>query len=573
MSIAISQDENNATTGGGTIISITAGLLVTTAGLTSPAVGDIVQITGSSTTANNSRFTITAIVVANTQVQLSPAPVDQGASGSARRLNRTTTLYPALAPAAFSTVGGVNFITGGGAQNFITSGVNRGDRVIIAGGGQNQGAVYVREVLSATLIAVDTVGGTGWATGVITTETVAVRQGQHRVITLDEAATDWAGIIASGTLAQGAGVAGDPTCLRRRTVVTSTAGQQRFIVELHGISRVVLTQSSSSTSTVFASSDEVVSPMKLPVGGTGTAINYRIDAPAPSGVSVVSLGTNPNGDRHSVATGSAWTGIVPNSADLSVRLILHRYGSYWDPSDVAVDTPGTGADLLASILKSRFDGSVSMRIESPIIYSKTSAAIVPLFALTDANNVLLTASVLAGLTFFAGSITGILISDSITLPLLQLAGTPAVFDFDDPREDYAMSDLAVGTTGIPTGRKRYTFNPRFVKSSPTGATADPIENLTVEVYSVNETTDIATLVFGPALSDVNGRINGGAGILFVRAQTVGTPGTVTEFTTQIIVRGPGYRTTNRKLQLTERTTGDISIQLLADNLENEVSAL
>ena len=566
MTIAITQDEGSRTAGGGTITSITAGLLVCTTGLTSPAIGDIIEIFGSSTVANNSFFTVTAIVVANTQVQLSPAPANQGASGSARRLNRANVLYAALAPAAFSTVGATNLITGGGAQNFVTSGVRRGDRVIIAGGGQNQGAVYVRAVLSPTLLAIDTVGGAAWAVGAITTETVAVRAGLHRIVSTDEAALDWAEILTVATLVQGAGMVGDPTVLERRNVVTATVGQQRFRTILHGLSRLVLGQTSGALATVFTSVDEIVAPGKLPATGTGV-VNNRIDAPTPSALSEVVFGSRKGQtDDLSFGEGACWWGFTTLISDVTAgRLKVSNYGSMVDPGDGVTFEFGNG-NLLGMLYKGVFSGGGGT-IRNVLLADKITAALIPTSGFVASQNVTIGSSAATGFLVGTASIGGLLLGAAVTLPLLVLAGVSSV-NADNPGADRDITDFFTISGGSANGFKRYQFNPRYVTASPFGTTADPIENLLVEVWSLDGGE---ALIFS-GLTNAAGRLNSGAGVTFIR-QSIGAGDIVVDFIVRVIARGPGYRMSNRKFDLAQFITSDVGVQLLADNLENEVSSL
>jgi hypothetical protein len=561
VAIAIHQDEGSRAGGTGTraVQAIAAGVVTYNLAIGGNAVGQIHELFG--TPGSDGFYSVAAI--AGVTVTYSPAPANQAApAGSGARLNVANTKQAAVAVTAFTTVAGVNFLQANTAL-FVTNGCRRGDRLAIAGGGQNQGGAYIRAVLSETLVAVDTVGGVAWAVGAITTETVAVRAGLHRVVTLDEAAIDWTEIRTLATLAQGAGVVGNPTLVETRASITA-----RQLVLLHGLSRVVLGQSSGATATVFTCQDEAVMPAKPPATGTGI-LNNRIDAPSPSGLSSLEIGSRlGQTDDLSFGDGSYWQGVQTFGTDVSAgRLRVRVYGSMLDMGDGVHMAFGPTGHAIGLNYKGTFLGSGE--ISRSLHLSDPGIALLP-----NATDFLNSEDVLIG----SAGVSGVLIGVNATLGgfLLSAATTAAIapvlflvssgtVNVDNLRADIPITDLLEISGGAgPIGQKRYLFNPTFVALNASG-TLSPVSGVTITIRDLLT----GSVVFS-GTTNVLGKLNAGAGVILVRQDLTGVgPGAVTDYAYRLSVQGAGFRLVDEPFFMVARALNAAMIPLISPPYEGE----
>jgi hypothetical protein len=557
MTVVLTQDEGSRTAGGGTIASITAGVLVNTADLTTAAIGDIVEIFGSSTLANNSFFSIAVIAVSGgpDSYTLTPTPTNQGASGSARRLNRTNILQAAVAVTSFATLGAgagaVNFLRSDAAA-FVTSGVRRGDRVIVAGGGVNQGASYVLEVLSEDVLALVTVGGVAWSTAAVTTETVAVRSGQHRLTPTDEATHSWAAALAAAVT----NAAPAAAIIERTSIIALTTPNRRDLVRVHGISRVIVAQTSALNSTVWDSLDEVVEAAKPFATGTGV-FNYEIQSPDPTAGLTLNLGDDVGStDPRACDRGSYWIGFFFPSADGDAgRTAVNLYGSVFDLGS-RIAFFGLGAQIRGAIVRPRHDWREGVEIANLIVYG--AAPLVPFGGPALAQNIVVGRSTQTGSIIANSTIIGLSLSDQAFSPFVTLFGGNV--DYLDPVEDYDITDLADTTSN--SARKLYTFNQSFTSKELGG----PIVALTVEIYEVDSGGG-QTLVFA-GTTDANGQINAGAGVALVRQTS--TSNVVSEFTHRLVLQGGGFRIHDEEIEMTSPRLGSYPVAHASPHYEGDL---
>lgn len=140
----------------------------------------------------------------------------------------------------------------------------------------------------------------------------------------------------------------------------------------------------------------------------------------------------------------------------------------------------------------------------------------------------------------------------------------------DARQDFSLSDLFnVFTTSV--GTISYTWNPRFVARNENTKTKVPVQGLTVEIFEINETTLVETLL-GTFTSDANGRINSGAGRVMRRA-TRTDPGPVdVEYTHRVRISGNGYLPQEQLVKPTHHVQTDWPVMVArAGYLEGEAS--
>jgi hypothetical protein len=562
VSITFRQAEGGRTTTR-TVTAIAAGVVTVNTDLTTPLVGDIIEIFNATGTGavNNGFYTLTAVTVlgGGDQYALRPAPVTPGGAftlGSIVRLNRATEKQTTTAlTAVIALTGNYALIEAAGAL-FKTNDVRINDRLTVIGSAiaANNGGWYVQEIVSETLLIVrppDGNAAAGMTSESPTTANITVRHGVHAPTFTDEAAVTLDYILANavpqngptgGAPYFGSGVISD--FLRKKFVGGGSAGaatNHRYLFELEGFGAWSWDQSGLAGDSAFDSANEIFiecRPGPAGVGGGSLGVPQWNKVGTWAGKLVVTLGAS-EGDRYSFEDGSVWVGIRVNM-NVEGDFDTNAYGSYGD-SCVGTN-PGLrihGGELKGSIGRGAVGvlTTAGALLESPVIYG-TQALLVS--GDGDQTNVLIGEAASAANVTVPSTIGGLLVSADAVSPAFNysynLGVEPLVFL--DAREDYDLATLVTFSFTNRFAEKHYTFGPHFV--SAVNGVPVPIEGLLVVITEINE-DDLTEVVVFSGLTDANGAIAAGAGTVLRRQSATGTGVPVgTNYFHRITTSGEGY---------------------------------
>ena len=564
------QLDGNTATAGSAITAFGVNTITTSTGVASPAVGDILQVSGS--TSNDGYYTITSIAGAVYGVVPNPNP--EAAAGNAARVNRNfakggtdnITAYPAAAQVQCATA------------TFQTDNVQKNDRVIIQGtagpqgGAGNNGAFWVDSVVSQTTLAVRPLNGeAALNVGIPIAGTVQIRQGGHRIIVTDQAGPfDFADIAnnmvpltqqAPGTSDFASGVAGDFA-----SVETFKNGT-RDLVEFLGIHYILLY--SPTTAMVFRSLNEIA-VFKNWLGPTGGG-NFAHTTLGTFPVQTITTefgGDAGGGDRYTADDGSAIINLLAE-----VQGYVEMRGCYWDGAG-AFSVPGNQSGFLgSSIIRPTLQAQAGSTVDHETIIVFDAGGVYTLTGgVTYRNLSIAQQTTLAYLANFGPvvviPIEGVLIGDQ------TLAGIWGLFNVEvnvlNPRADYPNSILWGTILSGGIGRKTYTWNPTCLERDYTGAEdPEPIEDLWIEIQTLYLGSPIAIVIYQ---TDSNGRISGVEtdrdGVNLIRTykdQTFDLG-----FTHRIIIEKAGYRAQNFEIEIAQELNYDHFIDAMRPDYQGGI---
>lgn len=578
MAITFRQGEGSRTTNR-TIAGIAAGVLsVNTGNLATPQVGDIVEIFGSSTTANNGFYTITAIDAGPNPdtYTLRPTPVDQGASGTAARLNRATArTLSASAVTSVLAIGENLAVLEVAGANFITNDIQRNDRVPLSGSSiaANNGAWYVSEILSETRLVVRAPdGGTGMTTEGAGTGTISARHGIHRLAIVDEAVLGWQTILdnavplvgpSGGSPNFGSGLARDYV---RRVSSGGDATSSKDLFLIQGVSFIGLDQAGLGVDSQWTSENEIVVEGRDASPGSGgdiSALQFQGLTSGWGSILAFTLGTHP-GDRYSADFGSVWIGVrfTGNLFTGTQRVRFNAYGSYVDLGGALFSDLGGDGQAVASIFRPAVIVRANHLAESIITYGSAGFAA---FGSGDSDNVLDAQKIGAAALSVAGTVGGWLDADGLSI-FFNTSGGLVVFL--DPRRDFDVDTVITNLVENSVSEKHYTFNPRFVARA--FGTPAPIVGLSVRIFEINETLLTESLVFS-GVTDSNGFLAAGVGVA-LRRQTLNASNVLTSFLHRFEITGAGFEFINRMGQMRNRIQRtDLDVRKFLADFEGEMS--
>jgi hypothetical protein len=270
--------------------------------------------------------------------------------------------------------------------------------------------------------------------------------------------------------------------------------------------------------------------------------------------------------------------VVVGSGVSATNQVSKSYGSAWWPTKLLSgpnDSIWVSSLVRNSLTQPGALGGTGGFIESVIQYGGDGVA--SLGAGLDARNILVAQSdssaTLANIT--SATIEGVLLSDLSFLPAYQLSNT--ILTILNPRDDYTgaeLFDLLTFKTG--TGYVYYTWNPTFVERDELGLEGDPIQGLTVRWFDKNALTGEAENAASPLVTDANGQLNAGAGIDFIRWQSLyaGSP-FFTQFdvpyTQRIIVEGSNYRAQNYYTVMSQKLVYRHPVDVQQTDFEGEIN--
>jgi hypothetical protein len=524
------------------IVTIVAGVLTPNLDLTTARVGDIVELFGATVVAagNAGFYTITAITVnaGADNYTLRPAPNNMGAAATAcARLNRATEY--AIAAAATTSIavltGGLALVQVTGA-NFRTLDVRPNDRMTMIGNAiaANNGAWGVQEVVSDDFLVVRPPDGNAAATmaaEAVGTGAITIRMGVHVIAVTDEATLTLDTILSIGVPLNGPS-GGAPffgsgdirDYFRRRPVGSGGALYPRQMCVMEGLGSWAWNQAGLGGGSTFTFENDIFIDGKSDVSGAGVVLGTPQwnKTGTWAGSLTITLGST-TGDPNAADEGCVLVGIR-SGPTLQVRGFA--YGSYSD------GTSGLGFNANdGTVVGSVVRGSIGLgsgtggTIESVAVYGDQPVLV---GGTPGINNLLITSS--AGSIGVTNPATfgGLLISSDIAFPAFIYSyntdTTPMVVL--DPREDYDITSIIDFTFTNRFAEKRYTFNPRFVLPTvpPT-----PVDALAVVITEINE-DDFSEIEVFNDVTDIDGRLNAGAGVVLRRQSSTGTTPVGTNFT-------------------------------------------
>lgn len=578
MAVTYRQNEGSRTTSRA-ISGIAGGVVTVGTALTTALVGDVAEIFSSSTGANNSTgYTIVAI--SGTTYTLRPAPLNQGASGSLVRLNRSTArTLGATAVTSVTVLGsGLAVIRVVGA-NFVTNGVQPSDRVPLSGSSisAHNGAWIVVSVLNEDEILVTAPdGGTGMTGEAVGTGTISARHGLYTMSITAEAALSWQRLLDVGVPENGPS-GGAPffapspiSVLIRKELVggfNTTGFNTRTLFRMYGLGTISIDQSGLGTPSTWNSQNEIAINARNALPGSGGALLSTRFAFLNTGSWGVGntlnffLGSQP-GNRFSAADGSCWLGFFTASAQFNAGVAhFHVFGSTMDHVD-NITILGDG-DVAASIIRPVLQAWAGL-VESVVAYGREGFAG---NGAGDQNNILVASQALGSSVSGTGTvITGLLLSDQVLSPHLNNISGGLVTVLN-PREDYDLALIARNLTAGSVVEKQYTFNPTFAAQDSLLPT--PINGLTVTVEELNDALPIPVLVFS-GTTNAQGRLNGGLG-LQLRRQLLNNGNVVSSYSHRLTIQGAGFRLVRLLFQLVARAENTVTIPRILPDYEGELS--
>jgi hypothetical protein len=572
----------------GTISAFT-GNVITHSVLSGLAVGQVVTLSG--TTSNDGKYTITEIVVGTTQTRVVPTPNAETAAGTIQRWEENTAK---LGPVTVTNFLASNVITAAGAT-FITDKVQKNDRAIITdsggpqGGGANDGAWYVDSVDSETQLTVRPMNGQANVVVMAGSgASIYVRQGNHRLWIQDESSITLSSMLANTIPLPQQAPASDSFCsgvigdfLEERALMS------KILYLVQGIGSIQMVNT-GATNTVWNSLDEIVVNLnKRKTGTQGCNIQWA-DPNALATQSEFNKGTADGGDRYSADQGSVWIGFgqskitEPTAFAYTTKITESRYGSYEDTTN----EDGTGSDNFAGIIKFYHSiirplltlvSGTGHVLENPIVYP-TGLNVEEVPTGIDLKNFALTKSLSNVPIVHIGAdirvpIEGLRLSDLISSGIWNLLNV--IWDVLNPKEDYDES-LLFGAVTSGEGRKSYTFNPRFVTRNSVGGVPSLIQGLSVQIFSINETTT-AEVSLGSWSTDANGRLSGiETDRDGINLQRQINNGVATDYSHRILVRGVdsvtgiAFKARNERFVMRTELDIDFAMDILQPDYEGEL---
>lgn len=579
MTIALRQGEGSRTTTR-TISSITGGLVVLNGAsdannLDSPLVGDVIELLSTGVNNNDGYYTLTQINTAPAPdtYQIRPAPNNQGAVGSAVRLNRATarTLSATTLTSVTALTGNLALVQVNGA-NFRTNNVMRNDRLVLSGSSTtaNNGGWFIHEVVSDDYVVVRPPdNGAGMTTEAVGTGTIGVRAGVHVALVTAEAALSWQRFLDVGTMLAaptnsfGSGAPRD--FFRRHTI------PGRVFWEIVGISRIIIDQSSLGTESTWVSENEfVVANTPNNRGATGDAQVTRLENTGSWGFASSTalrfrLGNQP-GNRYSCNAGSAWLNVRNSAGFWGAFGGMSLYGSYFDPRSTGLDL-GTGGNVTASIIRGGVRPYNGV-IESMIAYN--GFGIQGAGAGDQANNLLAQQDSASSVDAPGVTMEGMLISDARVGGILSTAPAGLVIILN-PRTEDDLVTAGYGSFGFSPGaiEQHFTFNQRFVYGISPIDSPIVLENLTVRIYEIDKSTGAETLVFS-GVTNASGRLNGGLGVQLRRERITSPVIPSIFYEHRLVLEAAGVRLLSKTIVMRQKLTNDFNVELIAPDYEGEL---
>lgn len=487
-----------------------------------------------------------------------PAPTPGGGAGATIATHSWSPTKQAAVAVTTFVSGTRIYAAGANFVNIFGAPCQKNDRVLIAGLGQNQGAWWIDNVVDANTIDVRPLNGQpALTTGPRTTETVQVVCGSHELIATDEANGHpvFAALFGTVDATQGSGVVGD--------FFDYGPGASNYLMSwifLTGIGMFRLHQTGATSSTIslphWVMMNKQTGPQACVISSTGPT----------AGVSILQLGNTGGLDRYDARDSSAVIGFQIGlldrywSTDTYYKLRVKSYASLWRGITTGYQEHPPNSELVGSIF-SGSQGLYSGLVESHVEWT-TQFGIV-WYGSPDTKNFLFSDSAALGTIQATVTIEGLLLSDAVTVPMI-IAST-GVVTLLNSREDYTTAMLFASGQG----QVRYTWNPRFVERDATGQIGAPITGIVVRAWEVQESTGTETELTAdgsPWTTDANGRINGGAGVDFLRDHTAN--GTYHQ---RIVVEGGNYRAQNFPITMRAKLDYDHPVDVQQTDFEGETN--
>lgn len=565
MSYLFHQDEGTRTTNR-QINGIAAGVMTTNAALAGPVIGDIIEIFVG---ANTGYYTLIATPGAN-QYTLRPTPANQGASGvlATARLNRNADRGISLAPTTITALTSNLALIYAPGANFVTQDVRRNDRLVLIGSATaaNNGGWYIQEVINADYVVVRPPdGGAGMATDAAPGGTLTVRLGEHGFEILNEAAITMDALRGATpkvapTNFFGSGAASD--YIRKKTV----SANNRVMYQFEGMGPITIDQSGLGGGSEWTAQNEI-----WVVGNAGVALPVNKVVGVWAGPLVFKPGTT-EGDDVSADNGCVIIGGPRFTMTAAADFRVEGYGSYYDSNGLQ-QNDGTlvGCIVRGSVGTVALAGAVGRAL---VLYGAQPLQVT---GAVDFQNIVLTEATLAPTIAQPAAIGGLLVSANAVSPSFNYtySGGPEPLEFIDPQEDYDLATLVVIAFTSGFADKQYTYNPKYVVPSVTVPPTVAPTGSRVVITEVNE-TDLTEQVVFDGLTDVNGNINAGAGVMLRRqsGQRTSVPDPtliVTNYTHRLDFPGSGFG--SYTIQLRGTVTGDRPLGQLQGQLTDGITVV
>jgi hypothetical protein len=356
--------------------------------------------------------------------------------------------------------------TGGAGAWFTLSTPTAG--VDLASG--NQGIWRVHEVISETMLTLHA----NWnAVGVAVDGTATTLIMDNQLIYTDETAKTDADIVADINI---------PTIAM--LVPTGNVTDWPYKLYIWNLSAITFVFT-GATHCDFDLSEAVIA---YAGGGTNantaaTAISIASNSPGTLSVNAGTFGTN----YDEVNDGCHFMGVTftmnnKGTQKFAGSSFMHRANAGWH---------GTGNKISGCLFQGNppalglvLGGLTWETLNNFILCGKNTNGFTIFSTLTNSENILIAATLASGILANSGTFTvqGMQLSDSAFKPAMNLTtgtNTPTILD---PYDDYTLSELFSGSSGV--GTKAYTFNPRFVFRYEGTRIPTPIENLNVKITKI-----------------------------------------------------------------------------------------
>lgn len=415
----------------------------------------------------------------------------------------------------------------------------------------NQGIYRVHEVISETMLLLNT----NWiASGVAVDGTATVFIGDNRILYTDETTITMDDIVAD--------CADETLC--EQIIFGAANASWPFKLYRACLSNITFTFTGATTCN-FNIHNSIVCGAVGPtaVGGASTTVAVS-GSSGQLNINVGLEGATPTEfSDGSVVSAFTYTGGSNVTINVAGSVFMNRENVTW----TGVNNTFSGMTIHGQIPTFDTNSGNIETFNNIIIMGQGSNGLGIFADIDNSSNVVIADSPASGFLVSTGdfTISGLEISASAFTPIFNMAVATSNPTVLDPVEDYTLDELFTGSAG--TGTKAYTFNPTFVAKDDATELPVPLEDLTVTITQIRE-SDNNEATPDDFTTDVNGKINAGAGLEMIRGDRVS--GNNETYKYRIRVQGPTIRLRTFYYVPRQKFLDDITFAIQSFDLEGEL---